>query len=107
MSSQTVEIPQRISDHETTLLRPRMYKVLLHNDDYTTMQFVVDILMHVFRKSFEQASTLTQTIHEHGVGVAGIYPLEIAETKADTVHREARAAEFPLQCTLQEVEEWN
>lgn len=84
--------------------RPRLYRVLLHNDDYTTMEFVVMILMEVFRKSAEQATAIMLSVHSKGVGVAGVYPLELAETKADVVHARAAEAKFPLRCTLQEVD---
>lgn len=84
--------------------KPRLYRVLLHNDDYTTMEFVVVILMEVFRKSAEQATAIMLSVHSKGVGVAGVYPLELAETKVDVVHARAAEAKFPLRCTLQEVD---
>ncbi len=83
--------------------RPRLYRVLLHNDDYTTMEFVVTILMEVFRKSAEQATSIMLSVHSEGTGVAGMYPLELAETKVGVVHARAAEAGFPLRCTLQEV----
>ncbi|MDD6181236.1 MAG: ATP-dependent Clp protease adaptor ClpS [Desulfovibrionaceae bacterium] len=83
---------------------PRMYRVLLHNDDYTTMDFVVDVLRSVFRKTPEQATAIMLAVHERGVGECGRYTREIAETKAALVHRRARAAGFPLKCTFEPVE---
>ena len=81
---------------------PRRFKVLLHNDDYTTMEFVVEILRTVFRKTSEQAMTITTAVHEKGLGVCGVYTEEVAETKVVQVHEKARAAGYPLRCSLEE-----
>ena len=81
---------------------PRLYRVLLHNDDYTTMEFVVIILMEVFRKTGDEATAIMLDVHKHGMGQCGLYPLEIAETKVSEVRRRAREASFPLRCTLEE-----
>ena len=80
---------------------PPMYKVILHNDNYTTMEFVVEILVTVFRKSLEKANQIMLNIHNKGKEVCGIYPLEIAETKMDTVHSLAKNQGFPLKSTLE------
>lgn len=80
---------------------PSMYRVLLHNDDYTTMEFVVQILCTVFRKTPEDASAIMLMVHERGVGECGVYPLEIAETRVNQVHLRARAEGFPLKCTCE------
>lgn len=85
------------------LAEPPLYEVLLHNDDYTTMEFVVRILMTVFRKSADEATEIMLAVHTSGVGVAGVYPKEIAETKIQRTRHLAREAGFPLLCTLQEV----
>jgi ATP-dependent Clp protease adaptor protein ClpS len=82
--------------------KPPLYKVLLHNDDYTTMEFVVDILRTVFHKSALDAVRIMLAVHRQGVGVAGVYTYEIAEAKVDKVTTLARAQEFPLRCTLEE-----
>ncbi len=82
---------------------PKKFKVLLHNDDYTTMEFVVEILMSVFSKTFPEAERIMRKVHEKGKGVCGIYPAEIAETKIELVHMRARSQGFPLKCTMQEV----
>ncbi len=89
------------SEQEEQLTEPPLYKVILLNDDYTTMEFVVDILMSVFQKTIEEATTIMLAVHRQGSGVAGIYPYEIAETKVDTVHTLARENGFPLRCTLE------
>jgi ATP-dependent Clp protease adaptor protein ClpS len=78
-----------------------MYKVLLHNDDYTTMDFVVDILARVFGKSLEKATQIMLNIHNKGKAVCGIYPREIAETKVQTVHNLASSKGFPLKSTME------
>lgn len=88
---------------ETALKEPNMFQVLLHNDDYTTMEFVVRVLMEIFRKSEAQATSVMLAVHKRGVGIAGIYMREIAETKVAAVRDRAREAGFPLRCTLQEV----
>lgn len=82
--------------------RPRLYKVLLHNDDYTTMQFVMEVLQGIFLKSPAEAFRIMMHVHTHGTGMCGAYPHEIAETKVALVHEQARAAGFPLRATLEE-----
>jgi ATP-dependent Clp protease adaptor protein ClpS len=82
---------------------PSMFKVLLLNDDYTTMEFVVEVLMQVFAKTLEAATEIMLNVHQKGIGVCGVYPLEIAETKVETVHSLARERGYPLRCTLEEV----
>jgi len=86
---------------ETREDRPPMYKVLLHNDDYTTMEFVVDILVQVFGKSLEKATQIMLNVHNKGKAVCGIYPREIAETKVQTVHNLASSKGFPLKSTME------
>ena len=86
----------------TTTKKPPMYKVLLHNDDYTTMEFVVDVLRRVFRRNEAEATRIMLHVHKTGIGVAGVYTREIAETKVRKVLNLARAVESPLQCTTEE-----
>lgn len=81
--------------------RPRRYKVLLHNDDYTTMEFVVRVLVEHFHKSPPEATHVMLQVHTKGVGVAGVYPKEVAETKVAEVTAEARAAGMPLLLTIE------
>lgn len=80
---------------------PSMYRVLLHNDDYTSMEFVVEILQFVFNKSAEEATLIMLQVHNEGIGVCGVYTYEIAETKVDTVQVLTREREFPLKCTME------
>jgi len=78
-----------------------MYRVLLINDDYTTMEFVVEVLRTVFKKSTGEATRIMLNVHNAGVGLCGVYPHEIAETKVDAVHTLARENGFPLRCTME------
>ncbi|MDT8316864.1 MAG: ATP-dependent Clp protease adaptor ClpS [bacterium] len=82
---------------------PALFKVLMHNDNYSTMEFVVDILETIFHKSSTEANQIMLSVHLKGVGICGIYPFEIAETKADAVHKAAEGAGFPLRCSVEEV----
>lgn len=81
--------------------KPAMYKVLLLNDDYTPMEFVVHILERFFGKSIEEASRIMLHVHQRGVGVCGIYTFEVAETKVNQVMDFSRQQQHPLQCTLE------
>jgi ATP-dependent Clp protease adaptor protein ClpS len=92
------------AESETALQKPRLYKVLIHNDDFTSMGFVVFILQTVFSRSENEAVQLMLQVHNEGVGLAGIYPHEIAEMKVAKVTSLARANEFPLLCTIEEAE---
>ena len=84
------------------LKEPPLYKVLLHNDNYTTMEFVVYVLVTIFNKSDAEAFPIMLAVHNEGVGVAGVYPYEIAETKAAKVLDLAREQEYPLMASVQE-----
>jgi ATP-dependent Clp protease adaptor protein ClpS len=87
------------SEHKTK--RPRMYKALMHNDDYTTREFVVYVLQSVFRKSEQEALNIMMHVHNNGVGIAGVYTREIAETKVKAVERMALEDEFPLRMSIE------
>jgi ATP-dependent Clp protease adaptor protein ClpS len=80
---------------------PKLYKVLLHNDDYTTMEFVVAILESVFAKSPSEAYRIMIHVHTRGTGIAGVYPFEVAETKVALVDERAREAGHPLRCSIE------
>lgn len=81
---------------------PRKFRVLLHNDDYTTMEFVIEVLVRIFRKSPDEAIAIMFCVHEKGLGSCGVYTEEIAETKVAQVHDRARKAGFPLRCSMEE-----
>jgi len=89
-------------DFALELEDPKMFKVLLHNDDYTSMDFVVEVLMEIFHKSVEEAQRLTMQIHEKNLAVCGVYTFEIAQTKTQQVKRKAKQNNFPLLATLEE-----
>lgn len=80
---------------------PKMYRVLLHNDDYTTREFVVEVLKSVFHKSEVESVAIMLKVHHNGVGVAGVYTKEIAETKARTVEHLARNNGYPLRLSIE------
>jgi ATP-dependent Clp protease adaptor protein ClpS len=82
---------------------PRRYKVLLHNDHYTTMEFVVRVLVEVFHKNEAQATRIMLSVHNQGKGVCGIYTAEVAETKVNMVHNLAKQAGYPLRSSMEEV----
>ena len=81
---------------------PAMYKVILLNDDYTPMEFVVEVIQRFFGKTREQATQIMLKVHTEGSGVCGVYPYEIAETKVNQVVGYAREHQHPLQCTMEE-----
>jgi len=81
---------------------PTLFKVVLLNDDYTTMEFVIRILESVFQKSPAEAFRIMMHVHQNGRGIAGVYPWELAETKAETVRELAREHEFPLRAAVEE-----
>ncbi len=86
---------------EKKVKRPSLYRVILLNDDYTTMDFVVYILRSVFHKPESEATRIMLHVHRRGEGIAGVYTRDIAETKIDTVHRLARENSFPLRCRME------
>lgn len=90
-----------VSEVRDDIDEPSMYKVLLHNDDYTTMEFVVEILMLVFKKSPEDAVRIMLNVHHKGIGICGVYTYEVSETKKNVVHSLARQHGFPLKCTME------
>jgi ATP-dependent Clp protease adaptor protein ClpS len=93
--------PELFDEQETR--EPRRFKVLLHNDDYTTMDFVVHVLGKVFHKPEPEAMRIMLDVHRQGQGECGVYTAEVAETKVDTVHAMAKAAGFPLRASTEEV----
>jgi ATP-dependent Clp protease adaptor protein ClpS len=90
-----------ITRPKTRSKRPNLYRVLLLNDDYTPMEFVVLILQDVFNKTREDAMRVMLHVHNHGVGECGVYPYEVAETKVTRVMDAARKSQHPLQCVME------
>jgi ATP-dependent Clp protease adaptor protein ClpS len=82
--------------------KPKLYKVIMHNDDYTTMEFVVEVLIGIFNKSASDATKVMLDVHKKGAGIAGIYPYDIAMTKVSQAHIVAREKGFPLKLSLKE-----
>lgn len=94
---------QTVKELEKQKLKaPPLYKVLLNNDDYTPMDFVIDVLMKFFNKDSEAATQIMLTVHYEGKGVCGVFPYGIAETKVAQVNRYARENQHPLMCTMEQ-----
>jgi len=90
------------SQVEEKVQLPPMFKVLLHNDDYTTMEFVVEVIQKVFHKTVAEATRIMLLVHKTGSAVCGIFTEDIAETKVEIVHHLARKSGFPLRCSMEE-----
>lgn len=102
MSQNETDIREKIrSQTRDNTAEPPMYRVLLHNDNYTTMEFVVNVLIYVFHKSMEAATRIMLNVHRRGIGVCGVYPHEVAETKVELVEKMARENGFPLKCSME------
>lgn len=81
--------------------KPTMYKVLLHNDDYTTMEFVIHVLQKFFTKGYDEAYAVMLKVHHDGIGICGIYTHEVAESKTSKVNKYSRSKGHPLKCTFE------
>ncbi|SRR5260221_13326732 len=90
-----------VAENEEQLEEPLLYRVILHNDDYTTVDFVVWLLMSVFHMTLPDAISVTEHVHRRGSGIAGVYTYEIAEMKVAKTTALAREREFPLLCTME------
>lgn len=82
---------------------PPKFRVILLNDDYSTFDFVVQVLVTIFKRTIEEAVQITTDVHNKGTGVCGVYTKQIAETKVDMVHQASHSAGYPLKCTMEEV----
>ena len=91
-----------LQEAKPRLKRPPLYKVLLINDDYTPMDFVVDVLQKIFGMDREKATQVMLHVHTRGVGVCGVYSRDIAETKVALVNQFSRENQHPLKCTMEE-----
>jgi ATP-dependent Clp protease adaptor protein ClpS len=92
-----------VFENDVEIIMPKLYKVMLLNDDYTTFDFVIEILKTVFHKSEEEAINLTLKVDREGSAIIGIYPYEIAQIKIEKTHTLARRAGFPLRAVMEEV----
>jgi len=92
---------ERLTKTQSKTKRPPMFKVILLNDDYTPMEFVVELLKTVFHKPHAEATKIMLWVHQNGLGVAGVYPFEVAETKVHMVEELAREAQYPLKCVME------
>jgi ATP-dependent Clp protease adaptor protein ClpS len=101
MSSSPREYTLEETRSDQKLERPRMWRVLLHNDDYTTQDFVVWVLETIFRKPRAEAFAIMMSVHRSGLGVAGVYTYDVAETKVKTTKQMAEEHEFPLLVTME------
>ncbi len=90
-----------VAEPRTKPKRPPLYKVILLNDDYTPMDFVVTVLEQIFRKTHEEAIQLMLQVHEKGAAICGVFTRDVAETKVDQVIEYARINDYPLQCALE------
>ena len=96
-------LERTIVEREQKTKRPRLWNVLLHNDDFTTMDFVIEVLIRHFHKTHAEATHVMLQIHHKGKGVAGRYPRDVAETKVSVVTEEARSNQMPLKATAEPV----
>ncbi len=90
-----------LEEVEKELKEPDMYKVVLHNDDYTTKEFVVEVLQIVFHKPAIEATKIMMDVHKKGKGIVGVYTWDIAQTKVAQVHQMAKEREYPLKCSVE------
>lgn len=89
---------------ETKLEPPKMYKVLIHNDDYTSMEFVIHVLMKFFSKNYDEANAIMLKVHHEGIGLCGIFTYEVAESKSAKVNRYSRGKGHPLKSSIEPCE---
>lgn len=87
------------------LKKPKMYKVLMHNDDYTTMEFVIHVLQKFFSKNYDESHAIMLKVHHDGIGICGIYTFEVAESKASKVNKYSKSKGHPLKCSIDPCED--
>jgi ATP-dependent Clp protease adaptor protein ClpS len=95
-------LPEGEAKDKQEIKEPKLYRVILHNDDYTTMAFVIEVLISIFHKPMAEATRIMLDIHKKGKGTCGVYHYDIAATKVAQVHTLSNRREFPLKCSLEE-----
>ena len=103
MAQPRSDYAEPLAEAEEKVEKPSLWKVLLHNDDYTTMDFVVWVLQSIFNMTEDQAIQVMLNVHVKGIGVAGVYTYEVAEMKVEKTTTVAREHEFPLLCTMEQI----
>ncbi len=93
-----------LAETKEKVKRPPMFRVLMHNDDYTTMEFVVEVLCSIYGKPLEEAFHIMLNIHHKGIGMCGVFTHEVAETKIAATHDRARSDGLPLMCSMEPAE---
>lgn len=102
MNEEKIKSDENVAEKERQETKePSLYRVILLNDDYTTMEFVIHVLETVFHKSPAEATQIMLSVHKKGAGLCGLYTREIAETKVVVVHEMAAQNQFPLKCTME------
>ena len=99
----SMEATQTVKDTDVTIIRPSKFKVVLHNDDHTPMEFVIELLKKIYSKTEQQAEEITVRVHNEGKGVAGVYYYEVAEQKVAESTMISRTAGYPLTIEIEEV----
>jgi ATP-dependent Clp protease adaptor protein ClpS len=94
-------VTERRTKEKVKTKKPSMYKCILLNDDYTPMEFVVEVLKTIFHRQQAEATRIMLHVHQNGMGIAGVYPFEIAETKIKTVEELAQESQYPLKCVME------
>lgn len=96
------DLPEGDVKNDQEIREPNMYRVILHNDDYSTMDFVIEVLISIFHKPAADATRIMVDVHKKGMGICGVYTYDIAATRVARVHQLAKKREFPLKCSLEE-----
>ena len=96
------DLPEGDVKNDQEIREPKMYRVILHNDDYSTTDFVIEVLISIFHKPAADATRIMLDVHKKGMGICGVYTYDIAATRVARVHQLAKKREFPLKCSLEE-----
>jgi len=100
------DVPQNLPEgdvkNDQDIREPKMYRVILHNDDYSTMDFVIEVIISIFHKPAADATRIMLDVHTKGKGICGVYSYDIAATRVARVHQLAKKRQFPLKCSIEE-----